>query len=68
MRKVAVVFLAGIGIVFFLVSLTGCNTVYGTAKGTAQNVHSVGEGVAKDGVGIWGAITKADAWMKKNMW
>jgi len=68
MRKVTVVFFAGVSIVFFLLSLNGCNTVYGTAKGTAQNVHSIGEGVAKDGVGIWGAIEKADAWMRKNMW
>ena len=52
--KVSLVIL---GLYFILVSLTGCETVKGMAKGGA-------EGFAKD----WQNAKKTDKWIEENLW
>jgi len=40
--------------------LAGCETTKG--------VGCVAEGAGKDAVGFWGAIQKADLWIRQNLW
>lgn len=53
-------------IFFFLmlvaaVSLSGCYTLKGAAKGTA-------EGFTKDASIAWNSVNKADAWLQQKAW
>ncbi len=65
MIKQTVLFL---GLMIFMVSLAGCNTLFRTSKGAAEGAAS---GAKQDVVDLKNAINetkKADAWMKDNLW
>jgi predicted small secreted protein len=51
-------------LLFFVVSLAGCQT----AKGAATGVGLTAQGAGQDTCSLWGALVKLDNWMKKNMW
>jgi uncharacterized protein YceK len=49
------------GLVIFVISASGCNTVYRGTVGAAQGVKS---GAKQD----WSDAQNANSWMKKNLW
>jgi hypothetical protein len=49
------------GLVVFVISASGCNTIYRASKGAAEGVKS---GVKQD----WTDAKNANTWMKKNLW
>ncbi len=65
MIKQTVLFL---GLIFSMVSLVGCNTLFRASKGAAVGANS---GVKQDVTDFKNAVNetkKADAWMKDNLW
>jgi predicted small secreted protein len=44
-------------LIIFVISITGCNTVYRASKGAAEGAKQDVE-----------EAKKADAWMQKNLW
>lgn len=59
-----------LGLIFlaFLVSISGCKTVKGTAAGMAITAYGFGKGLADDAYDTWKSLEKADEWMKDNYW
>jgi hypothetical protein len=49
------------GLMIFVVSVSGCNTVYRASKGAAEGATS---GAKQD----WTDAQNANTWMKKNLW
>jgi uncharacterized protein YceK len=56
-RKIVLLF----GLTIFIISASGCNTVYRASKGAAEGAAS---GAKQD----WTDAQKGDAWMRKNLW
>ena len=71
MRRVSL----GLFFLIFLISISGCQTVKGTAAGIAGVAAGVGgtayvfgKGLAEDAQGTWEAVERADEWIKENCW
>ena len=63
-----------LGLLFFvfLVGISGCQTIKGTATGVAVGVgataYGLGKGLSDDAYDTWGSIERADEWIKENYW
>ncbi|MBI4981641.1 MAG: hypothetical protein HZC15_00605 [Candidatus Omnitrophica bacterium] len=67
MKKTKFIFAA----VIFCISaigLIGCNTIEKSTDGLACGVRLTGQGIAQDSKGLFGALVKADNWIKENLW
>ena len=63
--KVSLVIL---GLYFILVSLTGCETVKGVAKGGAEGFSNDYTNISKHIKNSFAAAKKADKWIEENLW
>jgi len=60
----------------FVVTISGCQTIKGTAAGVAGGVaigvggtvYGFSKGLADDAYDTWQAIERADQWLQENYW
>ncbi|GEM_PF-1541833 len=62
----------GLLFLIFVVGISGCQAIKGTATGVAVGVGvtacGFGKGLADDTYDTWKAIERADQWFKENYW
>ncbi|MBD3246088.1 MAG: hypothetical protein GF333_03665 [Candidatus Omnitrophica bacterium] len=48
--------------------VSGCHTIYNSAKGAGAATYFVGKGIATDACATYSTVYKADKWFQENYW